>query len=634
MFDLKRGALTSLVSIVILSGCGGGDGAPAADGDAPAGGGGGTPVASAGTVSGTAGTGSPVVNGAVTVTDSSLPTAVSLMATTDGAGNFTVEGTDELTFPVRITVEFAEGGAQRTLRSIAVNEIEGETTVANINPITDVIAGTVENIADVTTLTTEITRLSQVLANLLSNYGVGTDVDFLGGEYTADPTDPVDNALDMVNVALDGTGANIVLQSTADPTINTTVPAENTTPEQASMSTLAETPNTTSADPIDVKALIDAFGADLAKGQALTAADLNDVFHADYQDDDGFSQAQLAEGIAEEAATDNLELTVVGYKILRCFEDATVSGVAITDKCYVRALFTSPSIANEDFGGTPGEAIVADFFDLIAERRDGGDLKFSGGFFKPFSAQIKLFNSNIVNVGEQGVVQSTEPVQKGLSLQALVTPVGFAGDPEPEQAANSNLQTLQLVNGGGVLMSVTRSGIDPDTGMPECQGANGRLNIDPSGSDINPPDCGNQSFEPFVDSVAQQSANKQISAVFIASDNSPNVVIPNVRIVDPSSSAISSFGTLNQASLQALRNYAEGNGTSVQITLTPPAGANFICISDGGNNEDLCTYSSRQVTIPENRLNRTSGYFIITRDAENNTFQRQYILNDLMFPQQ
>lgn len=617
MFNFRRGALAGVTSMFILTACGGGDGSPAATGGAP-GAGGGTPVAGAGTMSGVAGTGSPVIGGTVTVTDSSLPTAQTLSATTDNNGRFTVANTNNLTFPVRITVAFAEGGAQRTLRSIAVTETEGDTTTANINPITDVIAGTVSGIADVTTLNSEITRLSQVLATLLTNYGVSPDSNFLGGTYTANPTDPVDNALDMVDVALDEAGSNIVLRSTSDPAITTSVPAENTTPEQASASTLAETPNNASAAPVDIKALVDALGADLAKGAMLTAADLDDVFHEDYKDDDGFSKAQLAEDIAEEAATDNLELTVVGYKILRCFEDATVGMVAITDKCYLRALYTSPSVGNEDFGGTPGEAIVADFLDLIAERRDGGDLKFSGGFFKPFSAQIKLFNSNTVSVGVNGMIESTGSVSKGLSLQSLVTPPGFSGEPEPEQAANSNLQTLQLVKGGNVLMSVTRSGIG------QCGGSNNRLNVDPSNFD-----CGNQSFEPFVNTVAADSANKLISAVFVARDDSPNVVIPNVRIVDPSSSSINSFGTLNQASLQSLRDYAEGSGSNVQITLTPPAGANFICISDGGNNEDICTYASRLVTIAENQLNRSSSYFIITRDAENNTFQRNYVFTNL-----
>lgn len=618
MLKFRGLTLAGLASIALVVGCGGGDGTPANSG--AGGGDAGTPVATAGTLSGTAGTGSPVVNGIVTVTDSATPTPNTATATTDANGNYTISNADELTFPVRISVAFAEGGAQRTLRSIATTQIDDDTTVANINPITEVIAGTVENIADVTTLNTEITRLSQVLASLLSNYGVDDQVDFLGGTYTADPTDPVDNALDMVNISFDAVGGNIMLESTADSTITTTVSAENTTPEQASMNALPPTPETASAAPVAVKALVDAFGEDLARGSSLTAADLNDVFHADYQDDDGFSQAQLAEGIAEEAVEDNLELTVVGYKILRCFEDATVDSVAITDKCYIRALFTSPSIGNEDFGGTPGEAIVADFFDLIAERRDGGDLKFSGGFFKPFSAQIRLFNSNIVQVGAQGAIEMTGTVTKGLSLQALVTPNNFTGEPEPEQAANSNLQTLQLVKSGNILASVTRSGPD------ECPGFDNRLNIDPVNSD-----CGNQSFEPFVETVADDSANKEISVVFLASDSSPNVVIPDVRIVDPSSSAISSFGTLNQASLQALRSYAEGNGSSVQITLTPPAGANFICISDGGVNEDICTYSSRLVTIPQDRLERSSGYFIITRDAENNVFQRQYVLNELMF---
>jgi hypothetical protein len=65
-------------------------------------------------------------------------------------------------------------------------------------------------------------------------------------------------------------------------------------------------------------------------------------------------------------------------------------------------------------------------------------------------------------------------------------------------------------------------------------------------------------------------------------------------------------------------------GTSVTVTLTVPAKASFVCLSDGGNNEDICVYATRTVTIPATALRRQSSYFVLTRDAENNVFQRQY----------
>lgn len=596
----------SILSLAILVGCGGGG-----DGTAPAAGGG-APVAGAGIITGTAGSGSPVVGGTVTVTDSSNP-VLTRTTTTNADGTFTVPDTASLTYPVRLTVSFAEGGAIRTLRSLAVAESNDEATRANITPITDVIAGSVLNIPDVATLNTEIARLTAIIRNALANYGIPANADFLGGAYTAAPSDPVDNALDMVSVQL--SGGNIVLQSTSDPSVAVEIPADTMDPE-----TVAELPApvpTASASPVDIKTLVDAFGSALSQGADLAASDLDNVFHDDFQDDEGFTKASFAEGIAAEAE-EGLELTVTGYRILRCFADAGL----ITDKCYIRVSFTSPTLADEDFGGTAGEATVSDFIDLIAERRTvnsvAGPLKFSGGFFKPFSANIKLFNLNVVSVDGSGVAQESEAVSKGLSIDARV------GGDEPATLANSNLKTIELVRNldsedlnapESILMSVTRSL------SGQCVGSDNRLNLDPSAGQ-----CGNQKFD-GVSSVAADSAAGRLTAVFIRNDDT-EFDVPNVRIVDPTSSSLSSFGTLNQASLQNLTSYSMGSGSgTVQITLTPPDGAAFICISDGGNNDDICTYASRTVTISSTQLSRQSTYFILTRDAENNTFQREYRLN-------
>jgi hypothetical protein len=615
MLNIKKCVATGVICIMALTGCGGGDGTPAA------GGAGGTPTTGAGTVSGTAGSGSPIVGGTITITDSTTPTPQTRTATTNTDGTYTVNNTDTLTFPLRIEVSFAEGGAISTLRSIAVSENEDGTTRANINPLTDVIAGSVEGINDVTTLNSEIARLAAVLAAILSNYGIDGDSDFIGGMYTADPTvDPVDNALDMVSVRLDDSGNNIILQSTADPSINQTVPVENTQPEDVMMNALPAPAETASASPSDIKALVDSFAAALALGENLTDAGLNGVLHEDYKDDDGFTKAQFAELVAEEAQADGLEINVTGYKILRCFAD---SG-SITDKCYIRVTFTSPTLEGEDFGGSPGAEISSDFIDLIAERRNGGDLKFAGGFFKPYSATIKLFNSNTVSVNNNGVATVGSSVSKGLSIFARVASPGQTPF-EPEQVANTNLKTIALLRVSGdsetVLMTVTRSVNN------QCEGSNNRLNRNPAEGG-----CGNQSFDESVSNVAADSAEGALTAVFIdINDNEFDV--PNVRVVDPTSSDIASFGTLNQTSLQNLTTYANGSGAgSVSITLTPPAGADFICISDGGNNEDICTYASRTVTITTDQLNRQSNYFILTRDAEKNTFQRQYILNQISAP--
>lgn len=610
MLNIKKCFATGIVSFLVLAGCGGGDGTPASGSS------GGTPVAGAGTVSGTAGSGSPVVGGTITITDSTTPTPQTRTATTNADGTYTVADTGTLTFPLRIAVSFAEGGAISTLRSIAVSENEDGTTRANINPLTDVIAGSVENITDLTTLNSEIARLAGVLAAVLSNYGIDGETDFIGGMYTADPAiDPIDNALDMVSVELDDSGNNIILQSTADPSINQTVPVENTQPEDVMMNALPTPAETASANPSDIKVLVDGLAAALALGENLTEASLNGVLHDDYKDDDGFTKAQFAELVAEEAEVDGLEINVTGYKILRCFADTG----SITDKCYVRVTFTSPTLEGEDFGGTPGEEISSDFIDLVAERRNGGDLKFAGGFFKPFSATIKLFNSNTVSVDSSGAATVNNSVGKGLSIFARVASPGQTPF-EPEEIANTSLKTIALLRVEGntetVLMTVTRPASD------QCAGSDNRLNVDPAGND-----CGNQSFGPSVSNVAADSAAGVLTAVFI--DNNDNEFdIPNIRVVDPTSSDISSFGTLNQTSLQNLTAYANGSGTgSVSITLTPPTGADFICISDGGNNEDICTYTSRPVTITTEQLNRQSSYFILTRDSEKNTFQRQYFLN-------
>lgn len=603
MFDVRKFTLAGIASVFILAGCGGSDGTPAAAGGTT------TPAPTAGTVSGTAATGSPVVGGTVTLTDSTMPTALTRTVTTAADGTFTVPNTNDLTYPVRITVSFAEGGAIRTLRSIAVTENQTGTTRANINPITDVIAGSVVNVTDVATLNTEIARLSSVLRAALANYDIPANTDFIGGAFTAAPSDPVDNALDQVSVQLNN--GNIVLQSTADPSITQSIPAE--TANAQTTTALAEPAETASVNPNTLKTLVDALDTALARGANLTSADLDNVFHDDFQEDEGFNKAGFAEGLVEEG----LVLDVTGYRILRCFMDTTT----ITDKCYVRVNFTSPAQEGEDFqrASSEGALTVADFTDFIVERRvvngTAGDLKFSGGFFKPFAVTIKLFNRNIVTVDSTGVATANSTVEKGLSIDARV------GGGEPATTVNSTLQTIQLVRdldaaGESVLMSVTRS-----TGN-QCANSNNRLNLDPANNQ-----CGNQSFASPVQNVAAESAAGRLTAVFIKNDTT-EVDVPNVRIVDPTSAALSSFGTLNQASLQALTTYAAGTGTgNVTITLTPPAGAGFVCISDGGNNSDICTYASRSVTISSTQLTRQNFYFIITRDAEGNTFQREYRLN-------
>lgn len=581
--------------LAMLAACGGGGGAS-------------TGVGGGATITGTAGTGSPIQNATVTAQGANGATA---SGTTGADGTFTISNVDALTFPVRLSVSFPEGGAVRTLRSV-VAALNANSARANINPITEVIAENTQGINDATTLNAAITRLSAVIAAILADYDVPAGTNFISGPYVANPSDPVDQALDLLTVSF--SNGNLVVTSNADPGTQVVVAVTNQTTagDIGGGDRISKPAATAYADPTAIKALVDALALDLARGRNLTAADLNDVFHDDFVDD-GYNTAQFAEGIAEEAE-EGLNITVTGYRILRCFTDDG----AITDRCYIRVNFKSPTLPGEDFGGVAGQATVADFIDLVAERRDGGALRFAGGFFRPFAFDTKLVNLNRVTVDAAGAVINVGAVELGLSMYAQVAAPG-ANPEEPEELANSALNRVRLVkdfgtDGAQTIMTVSRSS------EGECDGRNARLNVDPAGNQ-----CGNQQVLAPNNTLVADSAAGRLTAVF--QHQGGETAVPNVRLANPTSSDLASFGTLNQTSLKNLTDYNNLGGNSVTVTLTVPSGASAVCLSDGGNNEDICVYATRTITIPSNALNRQGSYFVLTRDAENNTFQRQYILH-------
>lgn len=576
--------------------------------------------AAAPSLTGVAATGAPISGATVTATGANNQTATT---TTNADGTYTISNLSALTFPIQITVTFPRGGELLTLRSLAVAAATAGATRANITPLTDVIAANAQSVpaADLPAL---ITRITGILSAALQNFNLPSGVDFLAGNFTANPSDPIDNALDLVSVSFQGT--TLTVTSNVDPSQSSTVTIDsNTTAED--VSPVAAPVSTASASPSDIKALVDAFATVLKKGSAVTSADFDSIFHSDYMDDEGLDQVGFAELVVEDAQA-GIPLTVQGYRILRCYED---SG-SVSDKCLIRVNVITPVLADEDFGSTQADRAsvkASDFFDYIVERRPAvSGLRISGSAFKPFSTRVNLLLSNSQEVLTNGATNENSSISTLLSIFSRVAIPGATAT-EPEDLANINLQSVSVVRnfgqvGESSVMSVFRS-----ANAGECPGQNNRLNVAPA-SGI----CSNQSIINNPSTLIQDSIDGLLSAVFVETGD-VETATPMLRIGPVGGGALAKFGSIDQEGLANLVAYNQtlspAESTTVTLTLVKPTGAVNVCLSDGGVNEDICVYATRKITIPGTRLGRNRlNYFVITRDAENNTYQRTYVVAALV----
>lgn len=582
--------MAGLTSAVLLSACGGGGGDSAST--PAAGGGGGTSPSS---VSGVVAGGSPIANATVTITGANSSGSVS---TTSGADGSYTANIGALQFPLQISAVNTQNANTTTLRSLA---LEGQTT-ANVTPATNAITLAVGN----TVTATEIQRVTDLLLAALANYISGADTDFFADATFVANSTGVDEVFDLIDIQFDN--ANVVLQSRVDPAQTTTFDPNTTTAP-----TPAPKPvDSNFADPVDIKTLVDALGAVLQQS-TINGASFSDVLHDDYQDDEGFTPDDLAGELG------GGDLSTTGFQILRCFADTST----VFDACYVRVFLEVPVFDQEEDFGNPNFASVrfVESYDILLERRGNATapLKFAGGLFKPFAAEAKLFNSNSVQVLANGSTNGNTTVSTGFSLNVPVPPNRASTSNDVSQNVNGMLERAELRKDNAALFTLGRAA----SGV--CSGSDSRLVVDP----IVGTNCGNQGFGAFVGTLEADSNNNLISIAFYTNSAVDAPIVREaraVRINNPTSSAIASFGTLNQASLAALHSYGTAQTTpaSVTITLTPPSGFNSVCISDGGNNPDICVRSSRQITIPNSMLNGQAEYFILTRDNEGNTFQRSY----------
>lgn len=189
-------------ALLTIAGCGGGGGSNTS---------GGSPTINLG---GVAATGAPMANVSIKLTDA---LGASKTATTDAAGNYTMD-VSGMTAPFVIVASGMAGDGTETLVSVVASQPSaGQTVVANVTPLTNALAATLDSTGDplhlaanVATeaanitpgaLATATTNLQTALAPLLNQVGASTTTDFISGVLTANGTG-VDKLLDSVQIAV------------------------------------------------------------------------------------------------------------------------------------------------------------------------------------------------------------------------------------------------------------------------------------------------------------------------------------------------------------------------------------------------------------------------------------------------
>ncbi|MFZ3220950.1 MAG: hypothetical protein WA174_13005, partial [Rhodoferax sp.] len=195
-------ALTS-ATVLALAGCGGGGGGSSSSGSSPT-----------INLNGVAATGAPMANVSIKLTDA---LGASKTATTDAAGNYTMD-VSGMTAPFVVVASGMAGDGTETLVSVVASQpTAGQTVVANVTPLTNALAATLDstgdplhlaaNVATEATnitpgaLATATTNLQTALAPLLTQVGASTTTNFISGVLTANGTG-LDKLLDSVQIAV------------------------------------------------------------------------------------------------------------------------------------------------------------------------------------------------------------------------------------------------------------------------------------------------------------------------------------------------------------------------------------------------------------------------------------------------
>jgi hypothetical protein len=186
-----------IVTSLFLAGCGGGSSTN-------------TAASTAASLKGVAAKGAPLANATITLTDSSVPTAKTVTATTKADGSFSFDVTG-------LTAPFVLKAVAGTITLYSVQDkapVVGQSITVNITPITTAIAGVLSTTgkpAGVTPAVVTTTKLTSVkifiqksLTPSLTAANVSTTFDPINGDFNADGTG-FDSVLDNIQVAQSST---------------------------------------------------------------------------------------------------------------------------------------------------------------------------------------------------------------------------------------------------------------------------------------------------------------------------------------------------------------------------------------------------------------------------------------------
>lgn len=514
-------------------------------------------------------------------------------ATTQADGSFALNVT-ELNRPLRLFATNPRAPENFALTSLAFED----QTVANINEATHALTQAMGN----TPTTAKQQRFGQLLLDSLANYAGNAQ-----GETTA-----LDSALAHVRIAFVSNG--ILLESRANPSLRATI---NTTATNPTPSVLPAVAANQTIDPAQLRDLARNFGAALAV-QSSSVSKLDPVMHIDYQDNDGFTAAEVA------ALSSLINIGVEGVEILRCFADTPET----QDRCLVRMVLKTNAFEELDFGNPNfAQVEVSDNYDVIVERRntglDAGVLKMAGGQFRPYSANTRLQHIAQTNVQADGNLSSTNPIRTDLELnvEAASGNVSLL----PASRANQSVRGALLLQTQGENTSSLLSLRRPNIG--ECTGV---LNLvrNPTSSS----DCSYQFTVGNLGNLEASSRNGRLSLGIEINNIAGARLFPFVRVKRGASVSSANIPTLNANSLRALHAYGKAMvpATALNIELSPPAGFNEVCIAANSDETSpfACVRTTRQVSIPNALLPpRLNSYVLYTTDNEGNRFVQRYSLN-------
>lgn len=516
-------------------------------------------------------------------------------ATTQADGSFALNVTG-LNRPLRL---FATNS--RTPENFALTALafEGQT-VAHINEATHALTQAMGS----TPTAAKLQQLSELLQDSLVNYA---------GNPNNTPTDTtgLGDALAHVRVAFVGNG--ILLESRAKPSLRATINTTTTNPAPALLPAVAARQT---IDPAQLQELARSFGAALAV-QSSSVSKLDPVMHIDFQDNEGFTAAEVA------AISSLINIGVEGVEILRCFADTPET----QDRCLVRMVLKANAFEELDFGNPNfAQVEVSDHFDVIVERRstgpDAGVLKMAGGQFRPYSANTRLQHIAQTSVQADGSLSSINPIRTDfeLNIEAASGNVSLM----PASRANQSVRGALLLQTQGENTNSLLTLRRPNIG--ECTDV---LNLvrNPSNSS----DCSYQFTVGNLGNLEASSRNGQLSLGIEINNIAGARLFPFVRVKRGASVNSANFPSLNTNSLRALHAYgrAMAPATTLNIELSPPAGFNEVCIAANSDETSpfACVRKTRRVSIPNALLPpQLNSYVLYTTDNEGNRFVQRYSL--------